>query len=148
MTELLDRDVVAESLRTTTARLNRRLRAEAGQSDFTAAQASVIRRLVEGGPATTSELARAEDVRPQSMSATLASLEAMGLVGRRRDPDDGRAVRLFVTDEGMREILEGRAAKQGWLVRAMHGLTDAEIRTLSEASALIDRLLRADAPRS
>ena len=133
---------IAATLRAATARLQRRLRAEAGQSDYTASQVAVLRRLLDQGPATTSELARAEDMRPQSMSATVAQLEAAGIVGRRPDPDDRRAVQVFVTDEGQRAILAGRAAKEGWLLGAMRSLTDDERRILGDAAALIDRLLQ------
>lgn len=142
MTEPADLDDLAAALRTSTARLNRRLRAEAGQSEYTASQAAVIRRLLDGGPATTSELARAEGMRPQSMSATVAALEAVGIVGRRPDPVDGRAVQVFMTDEGERSIRAGRLVKQTWLMHALSGLTDAERRTLGDAAALIDRILQ------
>ena len=37
-------------------------------------------------PATPGELAKLEQISPQSMGATLASLEARGLVQRRPDP--------------------------------------------------------------
>lgn len=141
-------DDIAAAVRSSAARLNRRLRAEAGQSEYTASQVAVIRRLLDSGPTTTSELARAESMRPQSMSTTIAALEAMGIVGRRPDPSDGRAVQLFMTDEGRSTILAGQEAKQGWLVRAMGDLTDAEIRTLADAADLIDRMLRPSSSRS
>lgn len=137
MSELED---VATALRTATARLQRRLRAEAGHSEYTASQVAVARRLLEHGPATTSELARAEGVRPQSMSATIAVLEAAGVVARRPDPGDRRATQVFVAEQAMREV---RAAKQGWLTRTMaERLTAAERRTLADASALIERMLQ------
>jgi DNA-binding MarR family transcriptional regulator len=135
-------DDTAAALRSATARLSRRLRAEAGQSEYTGSQIAVIRRLLESGPATTSELARAEGMRPQSMSATIAALEAADIVGRRPDPDDGRATQVFVTAEAERSILDGRTAKQEWLARTMaERLTPVEQRTLADAVALLDRLL-------
>lgn len=136
-------DDTAAALRTATARLNRRLRAEAGQSEYTSSQISVIKLLLESGPATTSALARAEGMRPQSMSATIAALESVGIVARRPDPDDRRATQVFITPEGERSILDGRAAKQEWLTRAMSDrLTPEEQRALAAAAALIDRLLQ------
>ncbi|KAA9111374.1 MarR family winged helix-turn-helix transcriptional regulator [Microbacterium rhizomatis] len=142
MIDSIDTDDTAAALRTATARLNRRLRAEAGQSEYTSAQVNVIRHLMEQGPATPSELARAEGVRQQSMSATVAALEAQGIVARRPDPDDKRASRVFMTPAGERAILEGRTAKQGWLIRTMTDrLTADERRILREAAALIERML-------
>ena len=139
-------DDIAAALHTWTARLNRRLRAEAQQSEYTSSQVNVIRRLMEAGPATPSELARAEGVRQQSMSATVAALEAMGIVARRPDPDDRRAARVFMTPDGERTVLEGRAAKQSWLIRTMGERLDAdEQRTLLAAAGLIERMLQPDA---
>lgn len=138
-------DDIASAVHTSTARLNRRLRAEAQQSEYTSSQVNVIRRLMTTGPATPSELARAEGVRQQSMSATVAALEAEGTVARRPDPDDRRAARVFMTPEGERAVLEGRAAKQSWLIRTMAArLTTDEQRTLLEAANLMERMLAPD----
>ncbi|MEV7970775.1 MarR family transcriptional regulator [Sphaerisporangium sp. NPDC088356] len=49
---------------------------------------------------TASELASAEGVRHRSMTATVASLIALGLVERRPDPDDGRRLLIGLTAEG------------------------------------------------
>ena len=51
---------------------------------------TVLGRLDREGPASISDLAAAERMRPQSMAQTVRDLEAAGLVSRRPDPDDGR----------------------------------------------------------
>src|SRR4029077_19810603 len=73
----------ASELRLVLGQLIRRLRAE---YSFPVAQASVLSRLAREGPQTTSVLAAAEHVRPQSMAQTLAELESSGLIERRPDP--------------------------------------------------------------
>jgi DNA-binding MarR family transcriptional regulator len=136
-------DDTAAALRTVSSRLHRRLRAEAGHAEYTGAQLAVIRHLLEHGPTTTSALARAEGMRPQSMSATVASLESAGVVARRPDPDDGRAAQVYLSPEGERALREGRAAKQEWLTRTLaERLTPDERRTVAEAVALIERMLQ------
>ena len=55
--------------------LVRRLRADTNEGELTLSQAATIGRLHRAGLATTADLARSESVKPQSMSATLASLE-------------------------------------------------------------------------
>jgi DNA-binding MarR family transcriptional regulator len=136
-------DDIAAALRSSASRLARRLRAEAGHAEYSTAQVAVIRALLERGSATTSELARIEGVRPQSMSATVASLESMGVVDRRPDPQDARASRVFLTPDGERAILAGRAAKQSWLIETMsERLTVDEQQILGEAAVLIERMLQ------
>jgi len=136
-------DEIAAALRTVSSRLHRRLRAEAGQAEHSAAQVAVIRHLLEHGPATTSALARAEGVRPQSMSATVASLQAAGIVERRPDPDDGRAAQVYLSEAGERALREGRAAKQEWLTRTLaERLSPDERRIVADAVALIERMLQ------
>ena len=56
--------------------LKRRLREHGDVADLTSAQKSVLLRLERDGPATGSTLARAEAMRPQSMGAIIAVLEA------------------------------------------------------------------------
>lgn len=134
----------AAALRNTASRLARRLRAESGQAEYSSSQVAVITQLLESGPATTSGLARAHEMRPQSMSAIIAGLEEAGIVGRRADPDDGRALQVFITEDGERSILESRAIKQAWLIRTMsERLTADEHDVLRRAADLIDRMLRA-----
>ena len=70
--------------------LKRRLREQASIADLTESQVGVLRRLDSDGPATVTALARAEAMRPQSMGANVAALEAAGLVRGAPDPNDGR----------------------------------------------------------
>lgn len=55
----------------------------------------------------SSELARRLGVSKQAVGQLVAELEAMGVVERRPDPDDGRAKRVCFTDRGMRSLLNG-----------------------------------------
>ena len=64
-------------------KLKQRLREHGGHSDLTPSQLSVVLRLEKDGAATVSGLARAEGMRPQSMSAVVAPLQEPGLVQRR-----------------------------------------------------------------
>lgn len=146
----LDLEATADALRVTIARLARRVRNEGGMQEFTPSQTAVVRLLSEtdggagggGGGATIAELARLENVRPQSMSATVAELRDAGIVDRRPDPTDGRAQLVFLTDAAQSAIQRARANKTGWFVNAMRErLSPAEQRTLAEAAELFDRLL-------
>ena len=61
----------------------------------------MLARLEREGPATTSALAAAERVRPQSMAQTLAELGAAGLVGADgRIRTDGRQILIELTERG------------------------------------------------
>ncbi|KRE23130.1 MarR family winged helix-turn-helix transcriptional regulator [Agromyces sp. Soil535] len=142
MSDSPDLDATAAALRLAVHRLDRRLRVESGLQEFNLAQTVVLRRLREAGPLTTSELARLEGVRPQSMSATVADLVAAGLVDRRPDPNDGRATLLSLSDRAEGLILIARGAKENWLVRTIGDRLDAEEqRRLADAIGLLDRLL-------
>jgi len=78
--------------------LSRRLREQADVGDLTSAQKSVLLRLERDGPTTGSALARVEAMRPQSMGAIIAALEAAGYVSGAPDPADGRQTLLSLTD--------------------------------------------------
>src|ERR1700679_3556517 len=81
--------------------LVRRVRAAAGSHELTLTEAAVMARLARDGPATTANLARAEGMKPQSMGATIAALEKMGMVERKPHPTDGRQVNLELTAKGL-----------------------------------------------
>jgi DNA-binding MarR family transcriptional regulator len=134
--------VLATELRALVGKLKRRLREQAAPGDLTPSQISVLLRLEREGPATTSNLARLEGMRPQSMGTVIAPLEAAGLVNGAPDPADGRQTILSLTDACRKWIEEGRAARQDWLTRVLQTrLSPQEQDKLGEAVELLKRLV-------
>ena len=108
---------VALDLRVLMGELRRRLRETGHAGDLTWSQTSVLAHLESEGPATVTTLARAQGVRPQSMGANVAVLEAAGLISGAPDPTDGRQTILSLTAAAREEIKSGRTAKEDWLAR-------------------------------
>jgi DNA-binding MarR family transcriptional regulator len=134
--------VLAAELHTLNGKLKRRLREQASAGDLTPSQTAVLMHLDRDGPTTVSALARAEGVRSQSMGATVAVLEAAGLVRGAPDPADGRQTILSLTPACREKIKSGRAARQDWLVRAIDAkLTPQEQQQLAAAVKLLNRLV-------
>src|ERR1700683_902841 len=132
---------LAAALRVSIGLLLRRLRQVQAQGELTLPESSALVRLDRGGPTTPSELAKLEQISPQSMGATLAALEARGLVDRRPDPQDGRRVVLSVTETGRAVLLDKRNARAEQLAQALSvGFTPAELRQLMAAAPLLERL--------
>jgi DNA-binding MarR family transcriptional regulator len=131
---------LAHEFRETLGRLVRRLRAEtAGQPPV--GQVAVLGRLDREGPASTSDLAAAERMRPQSMAQTVRDLESAGLVSRRPDPGDGRRVLVELTPAGRERLRVNRAQRETWLSEMIeHEFTDAERETLRDALVLLRRI--------
>jgi DNA-binding MarR family transcriptional regulator len=128
----------AGELRIVLGQLVRRLRAE---YSLPVAHASVLSRLDREGAQTTSALAAAERVRPQSMAQTLAELETAGLIDRRPDPADGRRVLIELTSGGRERVLEARGRREDWLAAAIaEELEPDEQQTLLAAVPLLRRL--------
>ena len=133
---------LAARLRALTSKLKRRLREHSDAGDLTPSQAAAVVRLHEDGPLTLSALSRAEGVRPQSMSATVAALEAAGLVEGAPDPADGRQALLSLTPACRTWLAEGRAARQDWLTRTLQArLSGEELAQLAGALELLERVL-------
>jgi DNA-binding MarR family transcriptional regulator len=141
MVEDLDVDSVAAALKVSIGLFVRRLRQSSIQDDLSLPELSALSRLERAGSATTSDLARVDQITPQAMGATLAALEERGLVERRRDPADGRRVAMSVTEAGRQALRNKRSAQTGQLAKALaSGFTQAEVETLRAAAPLIERL--------
>src|SRR5580692_2846744 len=106
---------LAAELRAVFGKIKRKLREQGGQNDLTPSQVSVLLRLEKDGPAAVSSLARAEGMRPQSMSAIITSLLEAGLVSGAPDPNDGRQTLMALSRRCQKLLTEGRAARQDWL---------------------------------
>jgi DNA-binding MarR family transcriptional regulator len=131
----------AGDLRAVLGRLKRRLRQPDTADEITLPQASVLSRLLREGPRTSGALAIADHVRPQSMGATLAALEAQGLVVRSADPRDGRRVIMTLTTAGEQALQGARRLREERLGRAIADhLTAEEQQILIAALPLLDRL--------
>ncbi len=120
--------------------LVRRVRAAAASHELSLTESAVLARLDKDGPATTANLARAEGIKPQSMGATVAALEELGLVERQPHPTDGRQVNIELTAKGAAVRKSTREAKRTWLAQAIGQLDKEEQTTLQAAGEIIRRL--------
>jgi len=130
--------LAASDLRVVLGQLVRRLRTE---NTLPISHGATLARLEREGPRTTSALAAAERMRPQSMSQVLAELGTAWLVGRAPDPSDGRQVLIELTDRGRAILAEDRARRDGWLAGAIETkLTPDEQATLLQAVSILRRI--------
>jgi DNA-binding MarR family transcriptional regulator len=129
-------------MRTVFRKLKLRLHEHGGGNDLTPSQVSVLLRLEKDGSATVSSLARAEGMRPQSMSAIVTPLEESGLVSRAPDPSDGRQTLMSLTPKCLKWLQGGRAARQDWLTTTIsQKLSVQEQKKLQAALELLKRLV-------
>jgi DNA-binding MarR family transcriptional regulator len=136
-----DADEIAGALRVAVGLLTRRLRQLQTEDELTMPETSALARLDRGGPTTAGALAKIEQISPQSMGATLAALEARGLVARRPDPGDGRRSVLSATEAGLALMRTRRHAKTDLLARVLEAeFAPAELEQLRAAIPLIERL--------
>ena len=132
---------VAAAQRVAAGNLYRRLKQSPIEGEATLAETSTLGRLARNGPATSSDLARADHISPQSMGVTVAALEERGLVERSRDPLDGRRVVLSITEAGQQVVDDKRGARTAMIAAALRdGFTDTELGQLLAAAPLIQRL--------
>ena len=130
--------MLASRLRLAMGHLVRRMRAE---HRFPLTQGSVLGRLDREGRKSIGDLAALERVRPQSMTQTIADLEADGLIARSPDPSDGRRTLVELTERGLNTLHEDRRHREGWLARTIaDDLTPREQRLLADALPLLERL--------
>lgn len=133
---------LALEIRTISGKIKRRLREHGEHGDLKPSQVSVVLRLEESGSATVSSLARAEGMRPQSMSAVITPLQEAGLVRGAPDPNDGRQTLMCLTPKCVKWLKDGRAARQDWLTKIIsQKLSAHEQEKLHAALRLLAKLV-------
>lgn len=136
----LSLEQVAAEIRGTLAVLYRRIRQTKETGDLTLSESSVLSRLQHGGPTTAATLAKLEQISPQSIGATVASLEARGLIQRSADPHDGRRVILSVTSVGDAAVEARRSVLDQQFTRALGALSADERAQLLRVMPILARL--------
>ena len=133
---------LAAEIRAAYRKLKLRYREHGGGNNLTPSQVSVLLRLEMDSSATVSNLARAEGMRPQSMSAIVAPLQESGLVSGTPDPKDGRQTLMSLTPKCKKWLQEGRDARQDWLATTIsQKLSVHEQEKLLVAVELLARLV-------
>ena len=135
----MDADDIPARLALVVGRLNRRLRSAGG--GLSHGLLSALATVSKDGPMRLAELAQIEQVSAPSTTRLVAELEAQGLVSRRPDPDDGRAVLISVTAAGSDTVVRVRSAR-GAMVQELFGqLSDDEVSAIEAALPALERTL-------
>ncbi|MBP2351143.1 DNA-binding MarR family transcriptional regulator [Kribbella aluminosa] len=138
----------AAEVRVVFGRVKRRLKELAETDDLTPSQSSMLSRLDKDGPATASQLAAAERIRPQSVAAILTALRDADLIQRHPDPADGRRQVVSLTTAGRHRLQGDRKVRQEWLAQTLQEhCTEAERQTIIKALALLDHAIEAATDR-
>jgi DNA-binding MarR family transcriptional regulator len=128
----------ASDLRIVLGQLVRRLRVD---NALSISHIAVLSRLDRTGAETTSGLAAAEHMRPQSMATTVAELVKEGLVARHPDSVDRRQILVELTDRGEACLAQERRRREDWLSKAIADeFTPTEEEVLMKALVLLRRL--------
>lgn len=105
----------------------------------------LLARTLDGrGPTTIGALASELGLDATTVTRQVAAMDDDGLVERSRDPRDGRACVVALTDEGRRRMHEVQAAREARLTELLHGWSVDDRRTLGEMLARFNTAIRAD----
>jgi DNA-binding MarR family transcriptional regulator len=140
-----DRDALnrstATALRVAMGLFKRRTREAAAQGQLTTPELSALAQIDRSGPITIADLARVQQITPQAMGSTVASLERHGLVTRSPDPGDRRRSLLTVSGPGSDVLHSSRDAISDRMAVALgESFTDDEVAILAAAAPLLERL--------
>lgn len=120
-------------------RLVRALRRSDG-GDLSPGALSALATLVTSGPLRQGDLAAREGVRAPTLTRIVAVLDERGLVERRPDPDDGRAVLVAASPEGVELVRGARGARADELARRMAALPAEQRAALAAALPALEAL--------
>lgn len=113
---------LADSLTRTLRVFRRLLHEEAKAHELTQAQYNAMRYLIANGDRRMSDLAAFLELTNGATTSLIERIEARGLVTRKLDPEDGRAVLGSVTPNGQRLSEEMRRNVEASLLRAFERL--------------------------
>ncbi len=131
---------LADRIHAAALHLLRRLRREDDASGLPAPQLSALSVIVFGGPITLGDLARAEQVRPPTISKLIVALAAQALVVRVIDTADKRIVRVKATPRGTKLLHDGRQRRVAALVASLSALPARDRALLARALPVLENI--------
>lgn len=141
MSRLTEIEELADRLHSTAIHLLRQVRAQDSATGLAPARLSALSVLVFGGAMSLNELARAEQVRPPTMSRIVDALESAGLVRRTVNQQDRRAVVLEATEKGTAILWEGRKRRVKFLAKHLSLLGEQERKQIDGAIKAIQKAM-------
>jgi DNA-binding MarR family transcriptional regulator len=136
-------DELAARVHSAALHLLRRLAQEDRATGVSPSRLSALSVLVFGGPRTIGALAAIEGVTPPTMTRLVAAMVADGLLERRPDPADRRAVQVAASVAGRRLLLAGQDRRVATLAALVAPLTAKERRRLGSAAFIMEAMLTA-----
>ena len=148
MTSLFDDDEVSR-LRVALGRISRQVDRQTSGGELTKTQFSILTTAVRRGPIRASEMAEIETLNPTMLSRMIGKMETAGLLQRSAHPDDGRAVVVAATPEGIALHTELRDKRTRLFAEYLAQLPETKTQDLLGAlpalEALADRMCQARA---
>jgi DNA-binding MarR family transcriptional regulator len=102
---------------------------------------SVLHTLSRKGPLRLTDLLATEQLKQPALTSLVAKLQQDGLVSRRPDPSDGRAILLSLTREGRQVVRSRRTDRMANLARLVEHLNDEEREVLAGTARVLGRLV-------
>ncbi|MGA2420741.1 MAG: MarR family transcriptional regulator [Candidatus Acidiferrum sp.] len=133
---------LADQLHSVAIHLLRLVRVQDAGSGIAPARLSALSVIVFGGPVSLRDLAKAEQVRPPTMSRIVDALEAQGLARRRVDEKDRRGVVIAATQKGVTMLKQGRQRRVKFLASHLSRLQREERAHIAQAVRAMQRVLR------
>jgi DNA-binding MarR family transcriptional regulator len=133
---------LADHLHSAAILLLRLVRVQDTASGIAPARLSALSVIVFGGPVSRGDLARAEQVKPPTMSRTVDALEADGLARRCVNQQDRRALLIEASDKGAAMLKESRKQRVKFLASYLSHLDNSELSDIERAVQAIQKALR------
>ena len=141
MSKLTKTEELADRLHSTAIHLLRQVRVQDAAIGLAPARLSALSVLVFGGAMSLNELAKAEQVRPPTMSRIVDALESEGLVRRTVNQQDRRAVVLEATEKGTAILWQGRKRRVKFLAQRLSRLSEEERTRVGDAIQAIQKAM-------
>src|SRR5882724_7314757 len=132
---------LADRLHNAAIHLLRQVRVQDAASGLAPARLSALSVLVFGGAMSLNELARAEQVRPPTMSRIVDALESEALVRRTVNEQDRRAVVIEATQKGTAILWQGRKRRVKFLAKHLSSLGTEEHKKIEDAIKAIQKAM-------